>query len=135
MIFIRSHVVALTLAWVCLAAGARPASAAPPPPDQLPPGQAVYAVAIVDLFPDQAAAGSGLLQRYAAAMGRRPGCLEARLMRQQAPLSNHFILLTIWRSGAEREVGQHDPSTRRFRDALQPLTASPVDERLYVEAL
>ena len=135
MISIRSHVLALTLACLCLAPGARPALAGPSPPDPVPPARAIYDVAIVDLYPDKAAAGLGLLQGYAAAAARRPGCLEARLIREQAPLSNHLILLTSWRSEAEREADQRDPATRRFRDALQPLTASPVDERLYAEAL
>ena len=133
MISIRSHAIALTLACLCLAPGARPALAAPSPPDQARPAQAVYTVTIVDLYPDKAAAGAGLLQGYAAAAARRPGCVEARLMREQGPLSNHFILLTTWLSEAERVADQRDPATRRFRDALQPLTASPVDERLYVE--
>ena len=135
MIFIRSHVLALALACLCAAPGARSALAAgPSPPDSVAPAQAVYAVAIVDLYPDKAATGAGVLQGYAAAAARRPGCLEARLIREQAPLSNHFVLLTTWRSEAEREADQRDPATRRFRDALQPLTASPVDERLYGEA-
>ena len=134
MTCIRSTAVALTLACLCLAPGARPALAAPSPPDQVPPAQAVYAVAIIDLYPDKAAAGSSLLQGYAAVTARRPDCLEARLIREQTPLSNHFVLLTTWRSEAEREADQRDPATRRFRDALQPLTASPVDERLYTAA-
>nr|WP_321983268.1 antibiotic biosynthesis monooxygenase [uncultured Lichenicoccus sp.] len=108
--------------------------AAPSPLDQAAPAQGVYAGAIIDLYPDKAAAGSALLHGYAAATERRPGFLEARLIRGQAPLSNHFILLTNWRSKAEREAAQSDPVIRRFRDALQPLAASPVDERLYAEA-
>ena len=134
MISIRSHAIALTLAGLCLAPGARPALAAPSSADPVQPAQAIDAVAIIALYPDKAATGFGLLQAYAAATGRRPGCLEARLMREQAPLSNHFILLTTWRSEAEREADQRDPATRRFRDALQPLPARPVDARLYGEA-
>ncbi len=127
--------IAVALACLCLALpwGARVVSAAPAP-DHAPLAQAVYAVAIVDLYPDKAAPGLSLLQGYAASAATLPGCLDARLIREQPPLLNHFILLTTWRSEVDREADERDPATRRFHNELQPLTASPVDERLYTAA-
>ena len=131
----RPSAVARALACLCPASppGARAASAKPAP-DQATPAQAVYAVAIVDLYPNKAAAGLSLLQGYAASAATRPGCLDARLIREQPPLLNHFILLTTWRSEADREADERDPAARQFRDELLPLTASPVDERFYTAA-
>lgn len=93
----------------------------------------VHAIAMIDLHATQAEQGSALLARHAALLSDLPGCERAEIMRQWPPMANHFALLTIWRSEEDRNRHLADDAAGRFRCSLQPLLASPVDERLYRE--
>ena len=103
---------------------------ADPPPTQAP----VTTVDLIDLFPERAADGLRLLDGYVAQTQAGPGRPTVRLFRQEAPALNHFVLLSTWKDRAALEAQGHTAAALRFRQALQPLLASPVDERTYTSA-
>ncbi len=93
----------------------------------------IHSVAMIDLHGAQADQGSALLARYAALLADLPGCDRSDLIRQSPPMANHFALLTRWRSEDDRSAHLSSHEAGGFRAALQPLLASPIDERLYRE--
>lgn len=50
---------------------------------------------------------------------------------QQSARGNHFTIVETWRSQASLEAHAAALHTRQSREQLQPLTGSPLDERLY----
>jgi quinol monooxygenase YgiN len=50
---------------------------------------------------------------------------------QQNSRANHYALLFVWRSRADRDAFTGAASVRRFRSTIGPLLGSPYDERLY----
>ncbi len=111
-----------------VALGAAPPTSAP---DSATP---VYEIALYDAQPDRTAAAADLLARYAGALHDAPGCLRVELLRQPAPTSNHFALLTVWQDTTRRDRNDSSPPALAFRASFQPLAASPVDERDYAKA-
>jgi len=97
----------------------------PPQPDET-----LYVVTHVDVMPPHAAEGAALLQEFAIEIRR-----DARSARfevfQEASRPNHFTILGVWRSRQAFEAHETEPHTRRFRERLQPLLGSPLDERLH----
>ena len=98
-----------------------------------PPGSPLHEVDLFDASPGSATQAVDLLSRYAAATRAVPGCLRADLIRQLAPMDNHFALVTVWRGQVERDRQVSSAAARSFRAAFQDIAASPVDERLYGE--
>ncbi len=93
--------------------------------------RSVYVISHVDVAPNTAA--PMLLARLAEASRREPGNLRFDVL-QHAMRANHFTVVEQWRTEdalAAHAVALH---TREFRDALQPLTGSPLDERVYRSA-
>lgn len=50
---------------------------------------------------------------------------------QQVNRPNHFTVVEIWSSARMLEAHSMAASTRRFRDALAPMTGALYDERMY----
>ena len=50
---------------------------------------------------------------------------------QHAQRGNHFTVVEHWRSDAALDEHVAAAHAREYRDALQPLTGSPLDERVY----
>ena len=93
----------------------------------------IQSVALVDVLPNRTKAALPLLRRYAADTRRQPGCIAFRLVEQLPSMTNHFAMLGTWRSDDDRKTYEGTSGVVTFRNALQPLTASPVDERIYVD--
>ncbi|WP_375382418.1 TIM barrel protein [uncultured Sphingomonas sp.] len=91
----------------------------------------VHSIAMIDLHAAPAEQGSALLARHAALLTDVTGCERAEIIRQAPPMANHFALLTTWRSEEDRDRHLTGDESGRFRCSLQPLLASPVDERIY----
>lgn len=91
-------------------------------------GQGVFVIAHVDVAPNSAA--PALLARLAEQSRTEAGNLRFDVV-QHAQRGNHFTVIEHWRS--EAALAEHGAAahTREYRDALQPLTGSPLDERLY----
>jgi len=89
----------------------------------------VNVVAHVDVIPNPQAAG--MLQRLAEASRKEPGNLRFDVL-QHAMRANHFTVIERWRNQAALDAHVKAAHTRQYRDELQPLTGSPLDERVYV---
>ena len=87
-----------------------------------------FVIAHVDVAPNTQA--PMLLQRLADASRREPGNLRFDVL-QHAMRGNHFTVIEQWRNQDALDAHVAMPHARAYRDALQPLTGSPLDERVY----
>ena len=71
-----------------------------------------------------------LLQELAAASRQETGNLRFDVL-QHAMRGNHFTVIEQWRNQDALDAHVATPHARAYRDALQPLTGSPLDERVY----
>ena len=91
--------------------------------------QAIYVVAHVDTVGGQADA-PGLLTRLAEASRKEQGCLRFDVV-QHTMRANHFTVIEIWENQRARDAHAAAAHTRRYRDGLQPMSGSPLDERFF----
>ena len=96
-------------------------------------GEAVHIIAHVDAAP-KAQGGKAdavtLLHRLAEASRKEPGNLRFDVL-QHAMRGNHFTVVESWRDQSARDIHAAADHTRQYRDELQPISGSPLDERLY----
>ena len=85
-------------------------------------------IAHVDVAPNTQA--PQLLARLAELSRNEQGNLRFDVL-QHAQRGNHFTVVEHWRSEAALDAHVEAAHTREYRDALQPLTGSPLDERVY----
>jgi quinol monooxygenase YgiN len=45
--------------------------------------------------------------------------------------ANHFTVVEVWRDQKALDLHVASPHARQYRDTLQPMTGSPLDERVY----
>jgi quinol monooxygenase YgiN len=88
----------------------------------------VFVIAHVDVAPNTAA--PMLLATLAEASRAETGNLRFDVV-QHATRGNHFTVVEQWRSAAALDEHVGAAHTRHYRDELQPLTGSPLDERVY----
>ena len=50
---------------------------------------------------------------------------------QHTMRANHFTVVEVWRDQQALDAHVAAPHTRQYRDTLQPMTGSPLDERVY----
>jgi quinol monooxygenase YgiN len=95
-------------------------------------GSAVHIVSHVDFAGAGAlAAAPGMLQQQAEASRREQGNVRFDVL-QHAMRANHFTVVESWASQAALDAHAAAAHTRQYRDTLQPVTGSPLDERVYV---
>jgi quinol monooxygenase YgiN len=94
-----------------------------------PERRTVYVVTHVDVVPNPQTAG--LLARLADASRKEPGNLRFDVV-QHTMRANHFTVIEHWRDQSALDSHVSAAHTRQYRDELQPLTGSPLDERVYV---
>jgi quinol monooxygenase YgiN len=87
-----------------------------------------FVIAHVDVAPNTQA--PMLLQELAAASRQEPGNLRFDVL-QHAMRGNHFTVVEQWRNRDALDAHVATAHARGYRDALQPLTGSPLDERVY----
>jgi len=87
-----------------------------------------FVVAHVDVAPNTQA--PMLLQELAAASRQEAGNLRFDVL-QHAMRGNHFTVIEQWRNQDALDAHVATAHARAYRDALQPLTGSPLDERVY----
>lgn len=88
----------------------------------------VFVITHVDVSPNPQV--PVLLGRLAEASRREPGNLRFDVL-QHTMRGNHFTVIEAWRDRDALDAHVAAAHTRRYRDELQPLTGSPLDERLY----
>jgi quinol monooxygenase YgiN len=92
------------------------------------PQTGVFVIAHVDVAPNTQA--PELLRRLADSSRGEQGNVRFAVL-QHLQRGNHFTVVEHWRSEAALDEHVAAASTRQYRDALQPLTGSPLDERVY----
>ncbi len=91
--------------------------------------QGVFVISHVDVAPNSEA--PTLLQRLADASRQEAGNLRFDVT-QHLQRANHFTVVEHWQSQATLDTHVAAAHTREYRNALQPLTGSPLDERAYM---
>jgi quinol monooxygenase YgiN len=87
-----------------------------------------FVVAHVDVAPNTQA--PTLLQQLAEASRQEPGNLRFDVL-QHTTRGNHFTVIERWQNQDALDTHVATAHARAYRDALQPLTGSPLDERVY----
>ena len=100
-----------------------------PAKNAAPNTRSAFVVAHVDVAPNTAA--PMLLQQLADASRQEPGNLRFDVL-QHTMRGNHFTVIEQWRDQNALDAHVGTPHARAYRDALQPLTGSPLDERVYL---
>jgi quinol monooxygenase YgiN len=90
--------------------------------------QAVAVISHVDVSPSPAVAP--MLTKLAEASRMQAGNLRFDVM-QHTMRANHFTVVEVWQNQAALDAHVAATSTKSYRDELQPLTGSPLDERVF----
>lgn len=108
----------------------KPFTVAPPGPAGN--GQAVHVVAHVDIAggPQAQADALGLLRQLADASRKEQAGVRFDVL-QHAMRANHFTVVETWQRMEALEAHRAAQHTRQYRDSVQPMTGSPLDERVY----
>lgn len=93
-------------------------------------GQAIHVVTHVDIVGGPQVGAPGLLTRLAEASRNEQGCLRFDVL-QHTMRANHFTVVEIWQSQTALDAHAAAVHTKQYRDVLQPITGSPLDERVY----
>lgn len=93
-------------------------------------GQAVYVVAHVDIAGGVRTDPAEMLRRLVESSRSDQGCVRADVL-QHAMRGNHFTVVEVWQNQNALDAHAATPHTRQYRDELQPISGSPLDERVY----
>jgi len=88
----------------------------------------IVVVAHVDVAPNPKVAD--MLKDLAEASRKEAGCVRFDVV-QHTMRANHFTVVEVWRDQKALDIHVASPHTRQYRDTLQPMTGSPLDERVY----
>ena len=88
----------------------------------------VVVVTHVDVAPNPQVAV--MLTDLATASRKEPGNIRFDVV-QHTMRANHFTVLEVWRDQKALDAHSASPHTKHYRDTLQPMTGSPLDERVY----
>jgi quinol monooxygenase YgiN len=97
-------------------------------PRGAPSADAVAVVTHVDV--SNAADTATLLKRLADASRTEPGCQRFDVL-QHTMRANHFTVIETWASERAYDAHLAAAHTKQYRDELQPMTGSPLDERVF----
>lgn len=88
----------------------------------------VSVISHVDVAPNPAVAP--MLTRLAQASREEPGNLRFDVL-QHTMRGNHFTVIETWRDQGALDAHVAAAHTKQYRDNVQPLTGSPLDERVF----
>jgi quinol monooxygenase YgiN len=88
----------------------------------------LYVITHVDVVPNPQA--PDILKRLADASRKDGGNLRFDVV-QYTLRPNHFTVIEQWRDQAALDAHVAGAHTRQYREEIQPLTGSPLDERVY----
>jgi quinol monooxygenase YgiN len=91
-------------------------------------GRTVSIVSHVDVAPDPRVAG--MLSRLAESSRKEDGNVRFDVV-QHLQRANHFTVVETWRDQKAFDAHVAAAHTRQYRDEIQPMTGSPLDERAY----
>ena len=90
----------------------------------------IYVVVHVDSAPPDAATATKMLQQYTTDARKEKGAVRIELY-VQISRPNHYSLVEVWENQQAFDVHEASAQTKQFREHIQPLLASPFDERLH----
>jgi quinol monooxygenase YgiN len=90
--------------------------------------QAIHVVSHVDSVPQGDV--QGLLKRLADASRKERGCLRFDIL-QSTTRPNHFTVVEIWNGQNALDAHAAASHTKQYREEFQPVSGSPLDERVY----
>jgi quinol monooxygenase YgiN len=93
-----------------------------------PAASQVIVLSHVDVAPNPQVAV--MLKDLAEASRKEPGNVRFDVV-QHTMRANHFTVVEIWRDQKALDAHATAPHSRQYRDTLQPMTGSPLDERVY----
>lgn len=94
-------------------------------------GAAVHVVTHVDIAGAGAQAQApGLLTRLAEESRKERGNLRFDVI-QHTMRGNHYTIVETWQNQNALDAHAAAPHTKQYRDAMTPITGSPLDERVY----
>jgi quinol monooxygenase YgiN len=93
-----------------------------------PNSRAVSIISHVDVSPDPRVAE--MLKRLAEDSRKDDGSVRFDVI-QHTMRANHFTVIETWQSQKAFDAHVAAAHTKQYRDQLQPLTGSPLDERVY----
>lgn len=88
----------------------------------------VVVIAHVDVAPNPQVAV--MLKDLAETSRKEAGSVRFDVV-QHTMRANHFTVVEVWRDQQALDAHVAAPHTRQYRDTLQPMTGSPLDERVY----
>ena len=93
-----------------------------------PAASQVIVISHVDVAPNPQVAV--MLKDLAEASRKEPGNVRFDVV-QHTMRANHFTVVEVWRDQKALDAHVAAAHTRQYRDTLQPMTGSPLDERVY----
>jgi quinol monooxygenase YgiN len=93
-------------------------------------GDAVHVVSHVDTIGGEKGGGPDMVRRQAEASRKETGHLRYDVLQSPVRL-NHFTVVETWANQRAFEAHLAASHTRQYREAMQPVTGSPIDERVY----
>jgi len=93
-----------------------------------PQGSQVVVVSHVDVAPNPQVAV--ILKDLAEASRKEPGNVRFDVV-QHTMRANHFTVVEVWRDQKALDLHVASLHAKQYRDTLQPMTGSPLDERVY----
>ena len=91
---------------------------------------AVHVISHVDIGGGQQSNAPAMLTQLAEESRKERGNLRFEVT-QHAMRANHFTVVEAWASEDDRVAHTAAAHTRKYRDALQPISGSPLDERVF----
>jgi quinol monooxygenase YgiN len=91
----------------------------------------LYVVTHVDVPPPRKDETEVLLTVEGAKSRMDAGNVRYDVFQQNAPRTNHFTVLAVWKHESAFISHQATSHTRQFRESLGPMLGAPYDERLY----
>jgi quinol monooxygenase YgiN len=95
-----------------------------------PGDAAVYVVSYIEIVPASERAVIALLRQYRDASRKEESNVRLEVL-QQSDRPDHFAILEVWKNRKGFDAHGTAVHTRQFRDKLQPISVSPLDERLH----
>ena len=92
--------------------------------------QPVSIIINIDVLPDRVADGKTILQQEGQLSRRDAGFITWQLL-QRTDHENHFAIVESWLSMTDFDRHVASDHARSTRGTLQPLLASPFDERMF----
>ena len=91
---------------------------------------ALHVVSHVDTVGGEKGGGPDLVRKVAEASRQERGAVRYDVL-QSMTRANHFTVIETWANQAAFDSHAAAPHTKQYREAMMPVTGSPLDERVY----